>query len=150
VAAARLVRQPHWRGQLLDLAALAAQELGHSDRPKRLEAAWKAAPTLARLVRWLAAGDTRGESIRHKAVRAMAACPKNCPHADHEEWPKSLGFRRMCSTEKPSPRFAKSAEPPNPALGYTYDRGEVAERLKAAACQPTEFLPVVLHFRPNS
>lgn len=76
VAAARLVRQPHWRGQLLDGAALAAQELGHSDLPKRLEAAWKAAPTLARLVCWLAAGDARGESNRHKAVRAMAACPK--------------------------------------------------------------------------
>lgn len=76
VAAARLVRQPHWRGQLLDGAALAAQELGRSDLPKRLEAAWKAAPTLPRLLRWLAAGDARGESLRDKAARAMAACPK--------------------------------------------------------------------------
>lgn len=76
VAAARLVRQPHWRGQLLDGAALAAQELGRSDLPKRLDAAWKAAPTLPRLLRWLAAGDARGESIRHKAARAVAACPK--------------------------------------------------------------------------
>jgi hypothetical protein len=76
VAAVRLVRQSHWRGRLLDGAALAAQELGRSDLPKPLEAAWRAAPTPARLLRWLAAGDARGESLRNKAARALASCPK--------------------------------------------------------------------------
>ena len=47
--AARLVRQSHWRGVLLDGAALAAQELGRSDLSKRLEAAWRAGPTTIRL-----------------------------------------------------------------------------------------------------
>jgi hypothetical protein len=37
--AARMVRQSHWRGELLDGAALAAQELGRPDLSKRLEAA---------------------------------------------------------------------------------------------------------------
>jgi hypothetical protein len=76
VACARLVRHSHWRGRLLDGAALAAQELGRSDLSKRLDSAWRAAPTLARLLRWLAAGDAGGESLRNKAARAMAACPK--------------------------------------------------------------------------
>ena len=75
-AAVRLVRQSHWRGRLLDGAALAAQELCRSDLTKRLEAAWKAAPTMARLLRWLAAGDARGESLRNRAARALACCPK--------------------------------------------------------------------------
>jgi hypothetical protein len=50
-AAARLVRQSHWRGELLDGAALAAQELRRPDLSKRLDAAWNAAPTLTRLLR---------------------------------------------------------------------------------------------------
>ena len=53
-AAARLVRQSHWRGELLDGAALAAQELGRPDLSRRLEAAWRAAPTMIGLLRWLA------------------------------------------------------------------------------------------------
>jgi hypothetical protein len=42
--AARLVRRSHWRGELLDRAALAAQELGRPDLSKRLEA--RGAPLL--------------------------------------------------------------------------------------------------------
>ena len=45
----------HWRGELLDGGALAAQQLKRPDVTKRLEAAWHAAPTLTRLVRWLRA-----------------------------------------------------------------------------------------------
>jgi hypothetical protein len=75
-AAARMVRQSHWRGELLDGAALAAQELGRSDLSKRLEAAWRAAPTMTRLLRWLAVDGDEHERIRVRAARFLARCPK--------------------------------------------------------------------------
>jgi hypothetical protein len=75
-AATRLVRQSHWRGELLDGAALAAQELGRPDLSRRLEAAWRAAPTLTRLLRWLVADGYEWEPIRAKAAKALARCPK--------------------------------------------------------------------------
>ncbi|MDQ3421023.1 MAG: hypothetical protein M3541_19990 [Acidobacteriota bacterium] len=75
-AAARLVRQSHWRGELLDGAALAAQELGRPDLSKRLEVAWRAAPTLTRLLRWLVSDGHELKPIRTKATRALALCPK--------------------------------------------------------------------------
>lgn len=74
--AATMVRQSHWRGELLDGAALAAQELGRSDLPRRLEAAWRAAPTMTRLLRWLAVDGDEPERIRSKAARSLARCPK--------------------------------------------------------------------------
>jgi hypothetical protein len=73
---ARLARQSHWRGELLDGAALAAQELGRPDLGKRLEAAWRAAPTMSRLLRWLAVDGDEYEPIRSKAARSLARCPK--------------------------------------------------------------------------
>ena len=75
-AAARMVRQSHGRGELLDGAALAAHELGRSDLFKRLEAAWRAAPTMTRLLRWLAVDGDEHERIRSKAARSLARCPK--------------------------------------------------------------------------
>ena len=75
-AAARLVRQSHWRGELFDGAALAAQELGRPDLSKRLEAAWRAAPTMIRLLRWLAVDGHGQARIRTKAASALARCPK--------------------------------------------------------------------------
>jgi hypothetical protein len=75
-AAANLVGKSHWRGQLLDGAALAAQELGRRDLSRRLEAAWRAAPTLTRLLRWLVVEGHELEPIRTKARRALAHCPK--------------------------------------------------------------------------
>ena len=71
-----MVRQSHWRGELLDGAALAAQELSRSDLSKRLEAAWRAAPTMTRLLRWLAVDGDEHERIRSKAARSLARCPK--------------------------------------------------------------------------
>jgi hypothetical protein len=76
-AAAALVGQSHWRGNLLDGAALAAQQLGRPDRSKRLEAAWRAAPTLTRLLRWLVADGHSSATVRTKAKKALALCPKN-------------------------------------------------------------------------
>lgn len=75
-AAARMMRQSHWRGELLDGAARAAQELGRSDLSKRLEASWRAAPTMTRLLRWLAVDGDDHERIRSKAARSLARCPK--------------------------------------------------------------------------
>jgi hypothetical protein len=74
-AGVRLVRQSHWRGELLDRAALAAQELRRPDLSKRLEAAWKAAPTLTRLPRWLAVGDPDGPRFRARVTKAVGTCP---------------------------------------------------------------------------
>jgi hypothetical protein len=75
-AAARMVRQAHWHGELLDGAALAAQELGRPDLGKRLEAAWRAAPTMSRLLRWLAVDGDEYDRIPSKAARSLARCPK--------------------------------------------------------------------------
>ena len=75
--AATLVGKSHWRGELLDRAALAAQQLGRPDRSKRLEAAWRAAPTLTRLLRWLVADGHSSATVRTKAKKALALCPKN-------------------------------------------------------------------------
>jgi hypothetical protein len=70
------VRQSHWRGELLDRAAFAAQELGRPDLSKRLEAAWRAAPTMIRLLRWLAVDGDEHERIPTRAASALARCPK--------------------------------------------------------------------------
>lgn len=75
-AAATLVGKSHWRGELLDGAALAAQQLGRADVSKRLEAAWRAAPTLMRLLRWLVADGDAPTMLRAKAKKALARCPK--------------------------------------------------------------------------
>lgn len=73
---AALVREAHWRGRLLDGAALAAQELRRADLSARLETAWRADPTLTRLLRWLV---TRGDApamVRATAKKALVRCPK--------------------------------------------------------------------------
>jgi hypothetical protein len=75
-AGARMVGRSHWRGELLDGAALAAFTLGRSDLSRRLEAAWRAAPTMTRLVRWLAAGGDEQGAGRMKATKALARCRK--------------------------------------------------------------------------
>jgi hypothetical protein len=63
------------RGELLDGAALAAQELGRKDLPARLERAWRAAPSMLRLRRWLGTAGSK-PSIRKRAAEALEACPK--------------------------------------------------------------------------
>jgi hypothetical protein len=76
-AAAGLVRESHWRAELLDGAALAAQELRRPDLSKRLEAAWRSAPTMTRLLRWLVVDGDKHERIRSRAANALARCPKS-------------------------------------------------------------------------
>jgi hypothetical protein len=72
---AALVGKTHWRGELLDGAALAAQQLGRADVSKRLDAAWRAAPTLIRLLRWLAADGRVPTALRTRAKKGPARCP---------------------------------------------------------------------------
>lgn len=84
--AAKLVGKSPWRGELIDGAALAAQQLGRSDVGTRLEAAWAGAPSLARLR--VAAekridgilGQSRRRHYGHAATLAascLAAAPKD-------------------------------------------------------------------------
>jgi hypothetical protein len=63
------------RGEFLDGAALAAQQLGTKDLSPWLERAWRAAPSMLRLRRWLGSG--RGKAaICRRAAEALAVCPK--------------------------------------------------------------------------
>ncbi|HCF56642.1 MAG TPA: hypothetical protein DFS52_01430, partial [Myxococcales bacterium] len=75
-AAAELVAGKEYvRGEFLDGAALAAQELGRKDLPARLERGWREAPSVERLSRWLGAAGGKA-SLRKRAADALAACPK--------------------------------------------------------------------------
>ncbi|RVU41446.1 hypothetical protein EA187_19080 [Lujinxingia sediminis] len=73
-AAERVEADAYYRGELLDGAALAAQELGAADHSEILERAWKVAPTLERLQRWLGQCATREELVA-RAEQAFAAVP---------------------------------------------------------------------------
>lgn len=73
--AATLVTSDLWRGEFLDGAALAASKLGRKDVAKKLEAAWLGAPSLARLLRWLAANDANGASLRKRAAATLEKSP---------------------------------------------------------------------------
>ena len=62
------------RGDFLDGAALAAQELDREDLPDRLERAWREVPSLLRLRRWL--GSARSKpAVRSRAAQALESCP---------------------------------------------------------------------------
>jgi len=63
------------RGDFLDGAALAAQELSRKDLPKRLERAWRTEPRLLRLRRWLGSARNR-TALKKRVAAAIEACPK--------------------------------------------------------------------------
>jgi len=65
--AAQLVSSPVWHGDFLDGAALAAERLGRQDITERLEVAFRQAPSLVRLLRWLASGDPSPTALRRRA-----------------------------------------------------------------------------------
>ena len=71
-----LVGKSHWRGELLDGGALAAQQLKQSDAAKRLAAAWHAAPTLTRLLRWLVSRIAAQPLFGRRRGRIGSRCPK--------------------------------------------------------------------------
>jgi len=64
------------RGDFLDGAALAAQELGRKNLPTYLERAWREAPSMLRLRRWLGSSGSK-RTVRKRAAEALEACPKN-------------------------------------------------------------------------
>ena len=73
--AAELVADKDYaRGDFLDGAALAAQELKRKDLPARLERAWREAPSMVRLRRWLGSSNTR-KVLLGRANEALAAVP---------------------------------------------------------------------------
>jgi len=67
------------RGEFLDGAALAAQQLGRKDVLKKLDAAWLGAPSLLRLLRWLIADKPSASTIRKRAESALSRSPTNAP-----------------------------------------------------------------------
>jgi hypothetical protein len=74
--AAELVSdEAHARGEFLDGAAFAAQELRRKDLPERLCQAWSDAPSMVRLCRWL--GSAKTKKVLHERVdEALLNCPK--------------------------------------------------------------------------
>jgi tetratricopeptide (TPR) repeat protein len=75
--AAELVSDKEYaRGDFLDGAALAAQELKRKDLPARLERAWREAPSMVRLRRWLGSSNTR-KVLLGRVSEALAAVPKH-------------------------------------------------------------------------
>ena len=62
------------QGEFLDGGALAAQELARKDLPRRLERAWRKAPDMVRLRRWLGSSRTK-KVLRERVAEALSACP---------------------------------------------------------------------------
>jgi hypothetical protein len=74
--AAEIVADDFARGEMLDRAAFAAKRLRRRDLPARFERAWRAAPSMARLRRWLGSTSSKA-ALRTRAEEALAACPKH-------------------------------------------------------------------------
>lgn len=74
-AAEIVIEKVYSEGDFLDGAALAAQELSRKDLPERLELAWRKAPSLLRLRRWLGSSGRRG-ILKKRAAAAIEACPQ--------------------------------------------------------------------------
>jgi hypothetical protein len=73
--AAEIVTDRSDSGEFLDGAARAAQELGRGDLPARLERAWREAPNLSRLQRWLGSSGSKSQ-LRRRASRVISVCPE--------------------------------------------------------------------------
>jgi hypothetical protein len=65
----------HDRGEFLDGAALAAQELVRHDLPRRLARAWLEAPSMVRLRRWLGSSTSR-KDLLGRVAEALPHCPE--------------------------------------------------------------------------
>ena len=65
------------RGEFLDGVALAARKLGRRDLPTRLERAWREAPSMLRLRRWLGSAKS-SVVVRKRATQALEVCPRKC------------------------------------------------------------------------
>ena len=74
-AAELVIDETFSRGDFLDGAALAAQELARRDLPKRLERAWREAPSMVRLRRWLGTSKTK-RVLNQRVAEAHSATPR--------------------------------------------------------------------------
>ena len=74
-AAGLVADKEYARGELLDGAALAAQNLGRKDLSAWLDRAWRAGPSTLRLRRWLGSTSSK-QGLRKRAAEALSACPK--------------------------------------------------------------------------
>ncbi len=74
-AAETVIDKTYSEGDFLDGAALAAQELGRKDFPERLELAWRKAPSMLRLRRWLGSSGSK-DVLKNRAAAAIEACPR--------------------------------------------------------------------------
>jgi len=63
-------------GEFLDGAALAARKLARADLPQYFERAWRAAPSMPRLRRWLGSASSKA-AVQKCVPAALAACPKD-------------------------------------------------------------------------
>lgn len=107
--ALELVGDSHRRGDFLDRAALAARELGLSDALDYLERAWRRAPSLARLLRWLGAGPSPA-AVRLRAGTALRSCPERAR--------RQLGLLHLVRGD---PRAAAELLADAPGLGWSGD-----------------------------
>jgi hypothetical protein len=91
-----LVSSEFWSGEFLDGAALAASKVDRKDAAKRLETAWRGAPSLPRLLRGLAADHANGTVIRKRASAALEVSPRNRVDSSHfcRSSPETLSGRR--------------------------------------------------------
>lgn len=131
--AARLSSDDVVRAELLDGAALATQQLNRNDLPALLERAWRAAPTLVRLCRWLDASTSR-RVLSHRAAIGLKACPKKA-HCQ-----RALLFT-LCGDFESAARLLAAA----PGLGWSHEEhpGHVAFWLLARLLAPKgTLLPV--------
>lgn len=76
--------------------------------PARLHAAWRADPTLPRLLRWLVAGGDGPTSLKARAKKALAGCPKNAG--------QQVGLLRMLVRDVPGAGALLSEAP---GLGWS-------------------------------
>jgi hypothetical protein len=74
-AAEIVIDKTYSERDFLDGAALAAQELGRKDLPERLELAWRKAPSMLRLRRWLGSPGSKNV-LKNRAAAAIEACPR--------------------------------------------------------------------------
>jgi hypothetical protein len=109
-ASAVLVGKSHRRGELLDGAALAAKQLKRPDSVERLAAAWHAAPTLPRLLRWLVTEDRSPTDLRAKARKIVSRCPKTAG--------RQLGLLRLLACDISAAADLLSQAP---GLGWSSD-----------------------------
>jgi len=107
--AAMLVEE--WtRGEFLDRAAALAHALGRDDFLARIEKAWREAPSLLRLLRWLTMQEPDPAEIVRRAQAAQQVCP---PGADH-----LLGLLAVLQQE---PVTAATLLGRAPGLGWSRD-----------------------------